>query len=88
LVTSTQPNEGKTTIAASLSIPTSLAGLVDAVLLVVAAGDAERDEVQRAKDQLASSGTRVIGAVLDKLDPRLHGRPNQPYSEQYLEFPS
>jgi capsular exopolysaccharide synthesis family protein len=65
-----------------------LAGIVDAVLLVVAAGSADRDEVRRAKDQLEPTGARVIGAVLNKFDPKLHGRSNQPYCDHYLEMPS
>lgn len=65
-----------------------LAGVVDVVLLVVAAGSADRDEVRRAKDQLEPTGARVIGAVLNKFDPKLHGRSNQPYCDHYLETPS
>jgi Mrp family chromosome partitioning ATPase len=65
-----------------------LAGIVDAVLLVIAAGGADRDEVRRAKDQLEHTGAKVIGAVLNKFDPKLHGRSNQPYCDYYLEAPS
>lgn len=62
-----------------------LAGIVDAVLLVVAAGSSDRDEVRQAKEQLEPTGARVLGAVLNKFDPKAHGRSNQPYSDHYLE---
>jgi len=29
-------------------------------------------------------GTPIIGAVLNQFDPKLHGRPNQPYRGYYL----
>jgi len=57
-----------------------LAGIVDGVLLVVGAGSADREEVRRAKEQLEPIGTPLIGAVLNQFDPKLHGRPNRPYS--------
>jgi capsular exopolysaccharide synthesis family protein len=56
-----------------------LASVVDAVLLVVAAGSANLDEVRAAKEQLDAVGTPVIGAVLNKFEPNIHGRSNQPY---------
>jgi capsular exopolysaccharide synthesis family protein len=56
-----------------------LAGIVDAVLLVIGAGSAHRDEVRRVKEQLEATGTPVIGAVLNMFDPKVHGRSNQPY---------
>jgi capsular exopolysaccharide synthesis family protein len=61
-----------------------LCGIVDGVLLVVGAGSADRDEVRRAKEQLEPIGTPIIGAVLNQFDPKLHGRPNQPYLGYYL----
>lgn len=57
-----------------------LAGSVDGVLLVVGAGSADRDEVRRAKEQLDPIGTPLIGAVLNQFEPKVHGRPNRPYS--------
>jgi succinoglycan biosynthesis transport protein ExoP len=62
-----------------------LAGFVDATLLVVGAGSVDREEVRRAKEQLDATGTKVIGAIINKFDPKLHGRSNQPYSDYYLE---
>jgi capsular exopolysaccharide synthesis family protein len=62
-----------------------LAGIVNGVLLVVGAGSADRDELRRAKVQLESIGTPVIGAVLNRFDPRLHGRSNQPYRGYYRD---
>jgi len=62
-----------------------LAGFVDAILLVVGAGSVDREDVQRAKEQLDATGTKVIGAIINKFDPKLHGRSNQPYCDYYLE---
>ena len=62
-----------------------LGGIVDGVLLVVAAGGVDRDEVRRAKEQLEPIGTPIIGAVLNQFDPKIHGRPNQPYRGYYLD---
>jgi polysaccharide biosynthesis transport protein len=59
------------------------AGIVDAVLLVVGAGSANRDEVRRAKEQLDAIGTPNIGAVLNRFEPKVHGRSNQPYRGYY-----
>jgi capsular exopolysaccharide synthesis family protein len=56
-----------------------LAGIVDGVILVIGAGSADRDEVLRAKEQIEPIGTPLIGAVLNRFDPRLHGRPDRPY---------
>jgi hypothetical protein len=62
-----------------------LGGIVDGILLVIGAGSADRDEVRRAKEQLEPIGTPIIGAVLNQFDPKLHGRPNQPYRGYYLD---
>ena len=59
------------------------AGIVDAVLLVVGAGSADRGEVRRAKEQLEAIGTPNIGAVLNRFEPKVHGRSNQPYRGYY-----
>lgn len=59
------------------------ASMVDAVLLVVGAGTAKRDEVRRAKEQLEAVGTPIIGAVLNRFEPKVHGRSNQPYRGYY-----
>jgi polysaccharide biosynthesis transport protein len=59
------------------------ASMVDAVLLVVGAGSANRDEVRRAKEQLDAIGTPNIGAVLNRFEPKVHGRSNQPYRGYY-----
>jgi capsular exopolysaccharide synthesis family protein len=60
------------------------ARMVDGVLLVIGAGSANRAEVRRVKEQLELSGTPVIGAVLNKFDPKLHGRAHQPYGAYYF----
>ena len=59
------------------------ASIVDAVLLVVGAGSANLDEVKRAKEQLEAVGTPIIGAVLNRFVPNVHGRSNQPYRGYY-----
>jgi succinoglycan biosynthesis transport protein ExoP len=43
-----------------------LSGCVDAVLLVIAAGQTRRGELRRTMDKLAQSGAPVVGAVLNK----------------------
>jgi polysaccharide biosynthesis transport protein len=59
------------------------ASLVDAVLLVVGAGSANLDEISRAKEQLNTAGTPIVGAVLNRFEPKIHGRSNRPYSGYY-----
>jgi capsular exopolysaccharide synthesis family protein len=59
------------------------AGMVDAVLLVVGAGSANLEEIKRAKELLEPIGTPIIGAVLNRFKPRLHGPSNLPYSGYY-----
>jgi capsular exopolysaccharide synthesis family protein len=59
------------------------ASIVDAVVLVVGAGSANLDEVRRAKEQLEAVGTPIIGAVLNRFEPKVHGRSNQPYRGYY-----
>jgi capsular exopolysaccharide synthesis family protein len=59
------------------------ASIVDAVLLVVGAGSANLDEVRWAKEQLEATGTPIIGAVLNRFEPKVHGRSNQPYRGYY-----
>jgi capsular exopolysaccharide synthesis family protein len=59
------------------------ASIVDSVLLVVGAGSADRGEVRRAKEQLGATGTRNIGAVLNRFVPKLHGQSDLPYRGYY-----
>jgi capsular exopolysaccharide synthesis family protein len=59
------------------------AGMVDAILLVVGAGSANLDEIKRAKQLLESIGTPIIGAVLNRFKPKVHGPTNRPYSGYY-----
>jgi capsular exopolysaccharide synthesis family protein len=59
------------------------AGMVDAILLVVRAGSANLDEIKRAKELLESIGPPVIGAVLNRFKPNLHGSSNRPYAGYY-----
>jgi succinoglycan biosynthesis transport protein ExoP len=64
------------------------AGIVDAVLLVVGAGSANLDQVRRAKQQLDAVGTPIIGAVLNRFEPKRHGRSDQPYRGYYRRSPA
>ncbi len=59
------------------------ARMVDAIVLIVGTGNANLDEIKRAKEQLATSGTPIIGAVLNRFEPKLHGRSTRPYSLYY-----
>lgn len=59
------------------------ASMVDAVLLVVGAGNANLDEIRRAKEQLNATGTPIVGAVLNRFKPKLHGPSYRPYSGYY-----
>jgi capsular exopolysaccharide synthesis family protein len=59
------------------------ASIVDAVLLVVGAGSADLSQVRRAKEQLEAIGTPIIGAVLNRFEPKVHGQSNQPYRGYY-----
>jgi len=56
-----------------------LASVVDAILLVVGAGSANLDAVRHAKEQLDLVGTPVIGTVLNRFEPKAHGRWHRPY---------
>lgn len=60
------------------------ARIVDAVLLVVGTGNVDLNEIGRAKEQLASIGTPIIGAVFNRFESKLHGPSNRPYSGYYL----
>ncbi len=60
-----------------------LGGIVDAVLLVVGAGCADRDDVLRAKQQLEPVSAPIIGAVLNRFDPHVHGKSTKPYRAYY-----
>lgn len=68
-----------------LAAPDALlfAGVIDAVLLVVGTGNANLDEIRRAKEQLEATGTPIIGAVLNRFKPKVHGASNRPYSGYY-----
>lgn len=59
------------------------AGMVDAILLVVRTGSANLDEIKRAKEHLELTGTPIIGVVLNRFKPKVHGRSTRPYSGYY-----
>jgi polysaccharide biosynthesis transport protein len=60
------------------------ASIVDAVLLVVSTGNAKLDGIRRVKEQLEAVGTPIVGVVLNRFEPKIHGRSNQPYRGYYL----
>jgi capsular exopolysaccharide synthesis family protein len=60
-----------------------LSSIVDSVLLVIGTGSVNLDEVRRAKEQLEQSGTPLIGAVLNRFNPKIHGQSSQPYRGYY-----
>ena len=55
------------------------ARIVDAVVLVVGTGNANLDRIRRAKEHLDAIGTPIIGTVLNRFEPKVHGPSNQPY---------
>ncbi len=59
------------------------ARIVDAALLVVGTGNANLDEIRRAKEQLGAVGTPILGAVLNRFEPKVHGPSKRPYSGYY-----
>ena len=61
------------------------ARIVDAVILVVGAGDADLSQVKQAKEQLEAAGAPVVGAVLNRFGSRTHGPSHRPYSGYYRE---
>jgi capsular exopolysaccharide synthesis family protein len=59
------------------------ARIVDAVVLVVGTGNASLDRIRRAKEHLDAIGTPIIGTVLNRFEPKIHGPSNQPYRSYY-----
>ena len=59
------------------------ARIVDAVVLVVGTGNANLDGIRRAKEHLDAIGTPIIGAVLNRFEPKVHGPSNQPHRGYY-----
>jgi Mrp family chromosome partitioning ATPase len=60
-----------------------LGRIVDGVLLVVRAGQAPRDAVQQAHQQLARGGARVLGAVLNDPDEQAKRYGGGYYADRY-----
>jgi capsular exopolysaccharide synthesis family protein len=60
-----------------------LAGIVDAVLLVVGTGKSYLHEIRKAKAQLDAIGTPIAGVVLNGFTSKVHGPSNRPYSGYY-----
>jgi Mrp family chromosome partitioning ATPase len=62
------------------------ARIVDAVVLVVGTGNANLDGIRRAKEHLDAVDTPIIGAVLNRFEPKDHGPSNQPYRSYYRDL--
>jgi len=60
-----------------------LAPLLDGVVLVVASGVAVESDLKLTKARLEEAGAQVLGAVMNRFDPRLHGPATLPYSAYY-----
>lgn len=58
----------------------ALAPMVDGVLLVVGSRAVPRDALQRAKDRVEAVHGRILGAVINRFDPRAQG-----YSPRYYD---
>jgi len=56
-----------------------LANIVEGVLLVVDGDNSNLHEVKLAKKQLDQNGIPVIGTVMNRFDPKIHGPGRQPY---------
>jgi capsular exopolysaccharide synthesis family protein len=61
------------------------AGMVDMVLLVISAGNTDRNELRRLNAMLESAGTPVVGAVLNKFYLKGHGKSFLPYGSRYYD---
>jgi capsular exopolysaccharide synthesis family protein len=59
------------------------ARIVDAIVLIVGTGNANVDGIRRVKEHLDATGTPIIGAVLNRFEPKVHGPSNQPYRAYY-----
>jgi Mrp family chromosome partitioning ATPase len=62
---------------------TILSGLVDGVLLVAASGITPRSGLIRTRRILVSSGARLLGIAVNKLDMRQSG-----YGYSYANYPN
>jgi Mrp family chromosome partitioning ATPase len=58
---------------------------IDDVLLVVQAGNTRRPQLKQAVDQLNKSNSHLIGAVLNRLTPRINGYDSYYYRSSYYE---
>jgi len=65
--------------------PVILATLVDGVMLVVHGGKSTREVVRRTRQELASSGAKIFGVVLNNVDPQ-HGGYEHYYYDTYSDY--
>jgi len=62
-----------------------LAPLVDGVIVVVHTGIVTESDLKLTKARLEGVGGRVLGVVMNRFDPRVHGPGAHPYAARYYE---
>jgi Mrp family chromosome partitioning ATPase len=62
-----------------------LAPLVDGVIVVVHTGIVTESDLKLTKARLEGVGGRVLGVVMNRFDPRIHGPGAHPYAARYYE---
>ena len=78
-----QAEEKASAVMTALS-STTISGYVDtSAQWDIGTGNANLDEIRRAKEKLDAIGTPIIGAVLNRFEPKVHGPSNQPYRGYY-----
>ena len=60
-----------------------LARIVDAAILVINTGTSNLDEVRQSRELLEKTGTPLLGAVLNRFEPKTHGHSNKPYRDYH-----
>jgi Mrp family chromosome partitioning ATPase len=69
--------------ALSVNDPLFLADAVDGVILVVACGLAKECDAKLAKERIQQAGGQILGVVINKFVPGLHGQGFHPYRGYY-----
>lgn len=62
-----------------------LGAAADGVLLIVAAGEVNHRSAALAKERLEQSGTRLVGAVLNRFVPSEHGLASDPFPDYWID---
>jgi capsular exopolysaccharide synthesis family protein len=69
--------------ALSVTDPLFLTPIVDATILIVAAGVVTERDAKRAKERLEQAGGRILGVVMNCFNEKLHGPSYHPYYRYY-----